>query len=911
MGLATLAADHVSYGGGRKEMVGSTRSVVCSMLLAFSSSVALFAAEPSAQDIEFFEKQVRPILVTHCHSCHGEKKQKANLRLDSLAGALKGGDTGPAVEPGKIDDSLLIDAINYGETFKMPPKGKLPAETIAMLTEWVRRGAPWPASDAVGPAAKNPEPFDLRARAARHWSFQPIRPTDPPPTADKSWPRSAVDRFLLAKLEAAGLKPAATADKRALLRRVTFDLIGLPPTPDEIAQFIADESPQAFERVVDRLLASPHFGERWGRHWLDLVRFAETRGHEFDFEIPHAFEYRDYVIRALNADVPYNQFVTEHVAGDLLPKPRRHPDDKINESVIGTGFWFLGEGKHSPVDIAGDAADRVDNQIDVFGKTFLGLTLGCARCHDHKFDAISTRDYYSLAGFLQSSRYHVACVDSDEERSVAVLQLAEIERQRELVLRSAASELAMPTLAKLDQILLAAATAVRSGGKIESLAERLSAGDVEPWVKHLREVSAKRRDDPFHVWALWSQRSGDRSPAEFVKFRDEFVKAAEQNAAQRGAMDVFADFSREEHGWFNSGDAFPGRGLVQADGGHRVNGAYLSRGLHGTLRSPTFTIRSKGLWFRMAGAGAKLNLIVDGFQLIRNPIYGGLTISPNTAENGSQPQWFRMEVSKWVGHNAYIELLDDGPGTVAIEAVVFSDGGLPPDPYHPQSLALLARPDVTSAESFAQALRSAAVANVQHGEKAIAAEKAAGQSFEPTSLSRWMIDASLPGTVQHALASRSDAAAVKRLAELDGLRKQAESRIAYRRHAMSLVDGNAVDEHVFIRGNPKTPGDVVPRRFLEAFEGADQPVPTSGSGRLGLAKKLTDPAVTPIVPRVIVNRVWQHVFGEGIARTPDDFGNMGQPPTHPELLDFLTDEFVRDGWSIKRLIRRLVLANAY
>ncbi len=221
----------------------------------------------------------------------------------------------------------------------------------------------------------------------------------------QTWPAEPLDRFVLSRLEQKDLQPAPPADRHTLIRRAYFDLIGLPPTAEKVQQFIHDPSPQAWTNVVDGLLASPQFGERWARHWLDLVRYAETRGHEFDFDVPHAWQYRDYVIRAFNADVPYNQFVTEQIAGDLLEQPRTDPTGATNESVLGTGFWFLGDWVHSPVDIRLDETDRVDNQIDVMGKTFLGLTLGCARCHDHKFDAISAKDYYSLAGFLNSSSY--------------------------------------------------------------------------------------------------------------------------------------------------------------------------------------------------------------------------------------------------------------------------------------------------------------------------------------------------------------------------------------------------------------------------------------------------------------------------------------------------------------------------
>ena len=253
--------------------------------------------------------------------------------------------------------------------------------------------------------------FDLQSRVKAEWSFQPIRRPPVPAIRDsQSAIRNPIDAFLLAKLADAGLTFAPPADRRTLLRRVFFDLIGLPPTAEQIDAFLKDDSPRAYEKVVDALLASPHYGERWGRHWLDLVRYADTRGHEFDPEIPDAWRYRDYVVRAFNPDVPYDQFLTEHIAGDLLPRPRRDSRTGLKESLIATGFWWLGEAKHSPVDSRAEFADRTDNQIDVFGKAVLGLTLACARCHDHKFDPIATRDYYSLFSVITSSRYNVADV---------------------------------------------------------------------------------------------------------------------------------------------------------------------------------------------------------------------------------------------------------------------------------------------------------------------------------------------------------------------------------------------------------------------------------------------------------------------------------------------------------------------
>ncbi|HEX5499307.1 MAG TPA: DUF1549 domain-containing protein, partial [Thermomicrobiales bacterium] len=369
--------------------------------------------------------------------------------------------SGPAVVPGKVDEGLLLDAVAYGDLYQMPPDGKLPAADLETLRRWVELGAPWPKE--TGPAAvKKPGDFDLAERA-KHWAFQAWVEHAPPAVNDPVWPAAPVDRFILSRLEAAGLSPAAPADKATLLRRASYDLVGLPPTPAEIAAFLADESSQAWARVIDRLLASPHYGERWGRHWLDLVRYAESRGHEFDYPIPNAYQYRDYVIRAFNADLPYDRFLIEQVAGDLVDPPRLNAEHGFNESILGTGFWFLGEEVHSPVDTRSDETDRTDNKIDVFSKTFLGLTVACARCHDHKFDAISTKDYYALAGYVASSSYRQAPFETLDGRRRAISERAARRAAAEPKLAAAVAASARSVLQRTVELLPAAREALEAG----------------------------------------------------------------------------------------------------------------------------------------------------------------------------------------------------------------------------------------------------------------------------------------------------------------------------------------------------------------------------------------------------------------------------------------------------------------
>jgi hypothetical protein len=349
-------------------------------------------AAPTAEQGRFFETSVRPLLAAHCYRCHGPDKQKAGLRLDSLAAILKGGKSGPAVVPDRPENSRLLRAVGYqDEALQMPPAGKLADRQVADLTRWVRSGAPWPETAAT----------DGRKAGEGHWAFRPPAETPPPAVRDASWVRTPIDHFILAKLEAAGMRPAPPADRRTLIRRATFDLTGLPPTPGEIDAFLKDDSPGGFPKLVDRLLASPAYGERWGRHWLDVARYADSNGLDENVAYGNAWRYRDYVVAAFNNDKPYDRFVLEQLAGDLLPggdESTRH------ERLVATGFLSLGPKVLAEVDEKKMEMDIVDEQIDTVGKAFLGLTLGCARCHDHKFDPIDTEDYYALAGVFTSTR---------------------------------------------------------------------------------------------------------------------------------------------------------------------------------------------------------------------------------------------------------------------------------------------------------------------------------------------------------------------------------------------------------------------------------------------------------------------------------------------------------------------------
>lgn len=968
--------------------------VACASVLADEQTPT-----PTPEQLQFFEKSVRPLLAKHCYQCHSGKAKRveAKLLVDTRETLLRGGDSGAAIVPGDAEKSLLIEAVRY-ESYEMPPKGKLPDRDIETLVRWVNMGAPWP-KEVVPTADGGREEFNLEKRKSEFWVWQPIVNSDPPHVKETAWPHSNVDRYILARLEKAGLMPSRDADRTALLRRLYFDLIGLPPTPEEVEAFLADKETGAVEKVVDKLLDSPHFGERWGRHWLDLVRYAESRGHEFDNDTPNAFQYRDYVIRALNADVPYDQFVREHIAGDLLPQPRLHPTRKFNESVLGTGFWFLGEWVHSPVDIRKDEADRFDNMLDVMSKTFLGVTVACARCHDHKFDAISTADYYSLSGFLQSSDYRQVRFESMEQNHRIAEQLARIDDkyQRQILdlLESHGVELPSQTSYLSDEALvvdyanlpqsqflqdgyifgqsprreglaylspkpgsvkvstfgaavndpiwsgLESVTegTVRDGSALAKLAKsgrtlrsptfdlkqgnvnclvdgighivacvdshRLIAGPLhkqtivpvkagQRWVTlnlaryvghrlHLEFIPAANQQMSVRMVTQGLNAKGladlDRRLAEADRRYEEYAKAAEVilNIGGDGETEerVFADFESGTYdGWTTTGEAFgkipqtldtiaPYQGRINGRGKYFVNSHNIRPGgdvrkgdsLTGTLTSSEFLIDFDTIEFLVGGGRHKgmtcVNLVVDG-----------KTVLSATGKANNQMSLNTWNVRRFAGKKAKIQIVDNhkaGWGNIGLDHIVFK--------------------------------------------KSVPAQKTQitneGQPRRNQSKNPPLTRSATAGTAQHIVRAWQEE------------RERLASQIIRRsRVAPAMLDGTGEDGRILIRGNSSKPGDVEPRHFLTAISG-DSPMPSkSGSGRLELAAHINDPA-NPLTSRIIVNRIWHHLMGRGIVPTVDDFGFLGQRPTHPELLDHLAMQFLSDGQSIKRMIKYIVLSRTY
>ncbi|MFI4862203.1 MAG: PSD1 and planctomycete cytochrome C domain-containing protein [Phycisphaerales bacterium JB063] len=886
----------------------------------------------SAEQLTFFEERVRPVLAEHCYSCHSHdaERVRGGIYLDSRAGVIDSF----AAEPGDPENSLMIEAVHYADpTTQMPPAGKLADDDIAALERWVEMGLPWP--DEAQPGMI--EAFDLAARRASHWCWQPLADTDLPAVRQADWVRNDIDRYILAKLEEAGLEPSPEADRETLVRRLTFDLIGLPPTQEEIDAFVNDPAPDAYERVVDRLLESPHFGEKWGRHWLDLVRYAETLGHEHDFDIPGAWRYRDYVIRAFNDDVPYDQLLFEHLAGDLMDQPRIDEATGMNASVQGTGWYWLGEQTHSPVDVRGHQSDVIANQIDVVGRAFQGVTIACARCHDHKFDAISTEDYYSLYGVMQSISWTPAAVN-DPRSLIEHAQQLRLERE---TLADTIKRRADASQVRIAPYMVSSVEVFRQTRGIEDAAQRnaridalcgevaqregLDRGLLRRWVGVTYEPTHGDWQHPLHGWGVtnhltpedaqrwWADRPADaqRRFADHGALRDGDVVLydGEAGAEVRTHGVAFGDASRVAAGTLlPAGARGAGYGSIAVFPGR--SSAALADRYQGVLQTEAGAIDRQYVHVLAQGAGSRLNFIIDGFRIVRAPIYGPMRQGLNAA----YPRWYTVHYDKWQGgmHDHYVELSDvtpndpsnggspaDAHGT--IYRVIVSDHGAPPPP----AFALYADmrvPGSAAAPEVADAFERMAHDAFVFWQTGAAPESPADHA--KLALLSYLLDGGLVALADHGGEPLDPA---QLAADYRALARQ----VPVPQMALAAAEATPLDSPIFIRGSHQVEGDTAPRRYLEAIVGADTASPDDGSGRLELAHAIVDPD-NPLTARVAVNRLWHHLFGKGIVASVDNLGVLGSLPTHPELLDHLARTFMQsDGWSTKAMIKRIVMSATY
>lgn len=925
------------------------RIAIISCLLVIVCSATVRADDAG---VEFFEKKVRPLLVKHCYECHAAdaKQVGGNLLLDHREGARKGGDSGAALLPGKPGNSLLVTAIRYeDEGLKMPPKGKLPAEAIADLEAWIKMGAPDPREKPV--SAKSSLTWEDSLKSRRDWwSLQPVRKPPIPQARDEGWAVTPIDRFILAGLEAKSLAPAGLADPRTLARRLSLVITGLPPTPEQVEAFVRDceeadasriagGTPQrAFptepvERFVDSLLSSPHFGERWARHWLDVVRFTETHGNEWNYEVHHAWRYRDYLIRAFNADVPYDQFVREHVAGDLLPKARWNERERFNESIIGTAFYRFGEVNHDDcISLRQIGYDLADNQLDTLTKAFQATTVACARCHDHKLDAISQHDYHGLLGILRSSRLVSHTLDAPDvnEKTIGRLKQIKADIRGELAAawRREASE--------IPKYMLAAQAKQGSLPTAEKLAEGLDPKRLEKWLATLK-VEKSPLEDPFEPWrSLAGSTKGDEAklPAEWSKLVEKYGKEdAARTEFNERSFETFADFRRGgTANWQTSGQGLrdtprrSGEFAVNSTGETVVAGIFpagcytnaISDRLNGALRSPIIPAGKKHLSLQVVGQRSSAVRLVSNNCQLNYKNYKALT--------KGELEWFTFELPEDVASlRAYAELMTmfDNPkfpdqlsalggdtgnyklpwdkaaenpsSFFGITRAVLHDSPEPPKPELNHLWLLLAGDAPTTHAEVAQRCAR----SIELALQTWAEGKATDEDI------RW-----LDALVRRELIGNG-LALTARLESLVKEYRQVASELALPRISPGVADfGPGFEQPVFVRGDCLRPGEPAPRRYLEVLANNRAPLPSTGSGRLELAELLASPG-NPLTARVMVNRVWHHVFGSGLVRTVDDFGHLGDLPSHPELLDHLAARFVEDGWSVKRLIRSLVLSRAF
>ncbi len=859
---------------------------------------------------EFFEKHIRPVLVEHCYECHNSSdRDDASLALDHRQGVLDGGDSGPAIVPGKPEKSLLLSAIRHTDPdLRMPENNaKLSPQTIADFEKWIRAGAPDPRDKppSATELAKSISWETIRDKRKQWWSFQPIAPVKIPPTT--TWSSHPIDRFIHRRLRQKNLKPNHKADKLTLIRRVYFTTIGLPPTPAEIDAFVADTSPDAYEKLITRLLDSPRFGERWARHWMDWVRYSESHGSEGNPQIPFAYRYRDYLIRALNDDVAYDQLVREHIAGDLLEKPRINKKLGLNESQIGTGHYRFVEHGYGPTDALEEQVRFTENQIDVITKAFLGLTVSCARCHDHKFDAVSQADFYALYGIMTNSRSSLLSVDAPEKLNLHRAELTKIKTE----IKSVLAKKWLDSLAQLPRQLDAFPnpTPPKSRQNKRALQQR-------SLLQRVVDAAHGNPRDPLHVWVkakidpkntktIWNQ---------IHKQFDESRARLDQRQRQKHSVRWNLSSGERQKQWIRHGNGLhqrqyrPGEFHINESGNLIISNIYpagiyshlLSNKHSGILTSPRFDIDQDELWVRVAGrGGSRVRYVVQNYPRVSGPVYKAAGLNSETS------RWIRWDMKYWRGDQAYIEIATamDIPvenrnttrSWFGIMDVVTVHGKQqrPVDEIAEFIAPLFAKSSPPAAldelkQKYVIALKQAIVAwrdNTMTDEQA-------------RFLGYFVRNNILANQTNHSQQIESLVAKYRHL----------ESEIPTPTRAPGVIASENRDHPMFVRGNHKRPGKIVARRFLEAFD--DRPYGKHKNARLQLAEDFTADE-NPLFARVMVNRIWHHVFGRGIVTTTDNFGRLGRQPTHPELLDHLAIQFKNDRYSIKKMIRYLLTSETF
>lgn len=996
--------------------------VLLSMFIATLTVVSLRADDEIAvADAEFFEAKIRPVLVAHCYECHSTDTNvpKGGLRLDLKETVLKGGDSGPTVVPGKPGEGHLLSALRY-EEFEMPPKGRLPDSVIADFERWIQIGAPDPRTDAV---AKTSTAIDYD-KARDFWAFRsPVR-HEPPVVHDVAWPKNEIDRFVLHRLEENNLKPAEQADRRTLIRRAYFDLLGLPPEPEVVEAFVNDPSESAFEAVVEKLLASPHYGERWGRYWLDLARFAEDQAHTFKARMyPQGYIYRDWVVQALNDDMPYDQFLKLQIAGDQL-NVEEHYRHRAALGLFALGpVYYQDNGEQDKA-----LADEWDDRIDVLMRGTQALTVSCARCHDHKFDPISMADYYGLAGIFASSEYHELPAVPDDvvaarKRADQAVQDQQLEINTLLAKHAPAARIRLTSM--IPQYMLAASELVETDPKrkkdkklIEKAAddEKLNRELLQRWVAWLSEQpdsGAVASDRPYlNAWREFrksKQSNGDsgltqiaqqlQSQAESLlteretllrQFGDNFafVSAKDRATVEPGTIPLGNLFDDQKAAMLSSAlstDPFRSTATAKSLGVDRVahgwggstqiaegiNFDFMSIGSdsrqHGQITNDGWSseggIRTKGqkcgsgIGRTEQGIGMHANALItfDLDEIRRSgliPAGDAMTfrgdragINDDAFGAGSSVHIAVVVSKPHQKESAFDAIiagyLDGQPVTVAEnDTVYYFDGIVPPPIKADGKFASFDVPVPPEARYLTIAVTGAQISDTENtissdhavlsgarliypvSAELVAADQDASitenlseeeqvqRKINATLLSELFDDRGVlglaPDQIEPFLDSEPAAAITAMKTELESRRKSAAAISITMAH--SLMDGTGRDLKIYLAGDPKKKGDTALRGFPAILtSGERKPFNTPGSGRIELADAIASPN-NPLTARVMANRVWAGHFGFGLVRTLSNFGQLGERPSHPELLDDLAVELMESGWSLKHLHRQIMLS---
>ena len=852
------------------------------LLLAFlflaSARASARANDISPAHLEFFESKIRPILAEHCYPCHNSiDKSKGDLALDYRDARH----SSKVILPGNPEKSPLLLAVRHDPDYEpMPSKApKLSPANLRHLEEWIRMGAPDPRSEkpTKSSIASTPDWPTIRNQRALWWSFQPIVTSTPPPAADPAWNTHPIDRFLYASLQSRHLSPAPLADPATLVRRLHLVLTGLPPSTETLAAFLAAPTDSAYATLVDQLLASPRYGERWARYWMDWFRYAESHGSEGDPEIPYVSRYRDYLIRAFNENLPADSLIREHLAGDLLPNPRLNPSLELNESAIATAQFRLVPHGFGVIDAYAEQIAFTDNQIDVISKAFLGLTVSCARCHHHKFDPISQQDYYKFYGMMISSRPAIRNVDSPERQNLHRAALEKLQT-------SIRSQFSTLWLSELDSAIA------------------------------LLEKAPLLKLPDHHPLAAWAKLRDLPPPdlqSQLATLAATFQSHRQLNEQARKNATFYADLrdpSTYDH-WFKTGNGLSpkvspaGSFALAPDGPTALTGIYpagiyshlLSEKHSAFLNSPFHLAAGKNASIHALGSLATARFVVRNYPLVHGGLHPNVTLKPS-------PAWINLpKYDYWNGEQGFFQINTAADNTVQ-PGPARSWFGLLEVYAGPDSLRELGAPLASLPPPASPITDRASL--LLHYRSSLHSALTAWSSSTLSDSQASLLDAFL----SQKFLSNSLATLPPPLLALIQSSRALETEIPTPQRAPGVLEAQPWAQPLLTRGDPKQEAQPVPHGFLEALP--SHPYPTSSSGRLDLAEDLLSPA-NPLTSRVLVNRLWHHTFGRGIVASTDNFGRLGSEPSHPQLLDFLATDLRDHQWSIKYLLRSLVLSRAF